>query len=310
MAARLVHVAVAVIRDDAGRVLVAQRLPHQHLAGLWEFPGGKLEPGETLAEGMRREIREELGVDVEALQPLMRVEHAYPEKTVLLDIWRVTRWQGEPHGAEGQPLRWVHPDDMQPADFPPADLSIIEALRLPPVYGISPDVDTVDDMARFVASVVAAGCRLVQVRLKAVPALAPALIGRLREQAPGIRILLNSDTQAALGTGDLHGADGLHLTSRAVMTMLERPAFPCAASCHDEAELARALALSLDFVTVSPVLATASHPEAAALGWSRFAALAALAGRPVYALGGLREGDLAQARDHGAVGIAGITLLG
>ena len=305
-APRIVHVAVAVIRDAAGRVLVAQRLPHQHLAGLWEFPGGKLEAGESLFEGMVREIREELGVTAQAIAPLLRIEHAYPEKTVLLDVWRITRWQGEPHGAEGQPLRWVHPIA---AEYPPADVPIIAALRLPSRYVISPDIVDDERAARFVDALVRADARLVQVRLKAAPQRAPALVAAIRARLPAACILLNSDTQAALGgaADALHGADGLHLTAAALAACTQKPATLCAASCHDAHELALAFARGIDFATLSPVLPTASHPGATLLGWQAFAGLAAGAGLPVYALGGMHDDVLADALAHGAIGIAGIS---
>lgn len=304
----VVHVAVAVIRDAAGRVLVAQRLPHQHLAGLWEFPGGKLEPGETLQQGMRREIREELGIEVQALAPLLRLEHRYPEKTVLLDTWRVLRWTGEPHGAEGQPLRWLLPAQMDPADFPPADIPIIRALQLPPLYLISPDLAGERELAAFVQRAQAGAATLLQVRLRARPLLAPALVAQLRAALPSARILLNSDTLAALpAAADLHGADGVHLTAAALRQATHKPSPLCGASCHDATELALARALGLDFATLSPVQATTTHPQAVPLGWPRFAALAAAAGLPVYALGGMRRAQLDEAVAQGAIGLAGIS---
>ncbi len=329
-AARVVHVAVAVIYDAVGRVLIAQRLPHQHLAGLWEFPGGKLEPGETLAEGLRREIGEELGIRVEASAPLLRIEHAYPEKTVLLDVWRITRWTGEPPGAqgtEGQSLRWVHPDDMRAEEFPPADLAIIAALRLPPRYLISPDLTDMTGVDVFLAALARRAVRrlpdrLIQVRLKKTPTLAPALIAGIRRVLPAAQVLINSDTLAGLpAVGGLHGADGLHLTARALHAWAEKPTvlptgisarLPtplCAASCHNADDLARAFSLGIDFVTLSPVLATASHAGALPLGWAAFARLATGAGLPVYALGGMRDAFLDDALAHGALGIAGISAM-
>jgi len=320
-ATRVVHVAVAVLRDAAGRVLVAQRLPHQHLAGLWEFPGGKVEPGESLFDGMRREIREELGITVEQLAPLLRIEHTYPEKTVLLDVWRVLRWSGPAPGAtgaEGQPLRWVQPADMIAAEFPPADVPIINALCLPPSYAITPDVAAGDDAAAQVAAFVATLGRenilLVQVRLKQQPLLAPAFIAAIRASRPQARILINSDTVDALNAGrapaaasQLCGADGIHLTSTALLACREKPAALVAASCHNEAELAQAFALGIDFATLSPVLATTSHPAVTPMGWEKFSSQVKGSGLPVYALGGLRRPMLDEALRRGAIGLAGIS---
>lgn len=321
-AKRVVHVAVAVIRDAAGRVLVAQRLPHQHLAGLWEFPGGKIEPGETLFDGMRREIREELGIEVEALAPLLRIEHAYPEKTVLLDVWRVLRWNGNApagQGAEGQPLRWVHPQEMNPEEFPGADVPIIKALNLPGEYIITPDIVAESAADSYVAALRYShpDSRLIQVRLKQNPSLTMHVLASLRKAFPAARIFVNSDTCALLAGGDdgdavagfrrLQGADGLHLTAQHLQSCGKKPVEDCSASCHDQAALARAFALDLDFVTLSPVCVTASHPRVPGIGWERFAELARGAGLPVYALGGMDGNSHNTAVGHGAIGIAGIS---
>lgn len=307
MNTKIVHVAVAVIRDADGRVLCTQRLPHQHLAGLWEFPGGKVEAGELLADGLRREIHEELGIVTGAIAPLLRIEHRYPEKTVLLDTWRVLDWRGEPQGREGQPLRWQHPDDMRPDQFPPADVPIIAALRLPERYLISPDIADVAAADAFVARARAARASLLQLRLKTVPQLALPLLSALRAALPAARVLVNSDTLAELPVGARAEFDGVHLTAAALAALQEKPAPMTAASCHDRDELARAFSLGLDFVTLSPVQGTASHAGAATLGWENFSELAMMSGLPVYALGGMRNAQLAQAIAQGAIGIAGIS---
>jgi len=128
----VVHVAAAAVIDAAGRVLIAQRPPGTHLAGGWEFPGGKLEPGEERVAGLARELREELGITIQGQpRPLIRVRHEYPAREVLLDIWVVTRYQGEPQGLDGQALRWVTQDELPATKLLPADQPIVAALRLP-----------------------------------------------------------------------------------------------------------------------------------------------------------------------------------
>ena len=124
----LVTVAVGILNDDAGRVLVTRRAPGAHQGGLWEFPGGKLEEGETLLEALTRELSEELGVRVETTEPLMVLEHDYGDKQVRLDIHRVTRWSGEPRGLEGQPLAWQRPEQLRDWPFPAANRPILERL--------------------------------------------------------------------------------------------------------------------------------------------------------------------------------------
>ena len=124
----LVTVAVGILIDDAGRVLITRRAPGAHQGGLWEFPGGKLEEGETLLEALTRELSEELGVRVETTEPLMVLEHDYGDKQVRLDIHRVTRWSGEPRGLEGQPLAWQRPEQLRDWAFPAANRPILERL--------------------------------------------------------------------------------------------------------------------------------------------------------------------------------------
>ncbi|HVC01067.1 MAG TPA: 8-oxo-dGTP diphosphatase MutT [Steroidobacteraceae bacterium] len=125
------HVVAGVIRDTAGRVLLAQRPAGKHLAGGWEFPGGKLDPGETRFAALRRELDEELGLAVLAGHPLIRIRHRYAERRVLLDVWLVTRRRGEPEGRDGQALRWCDVDGLGAAGVLPADRPVITALRLP-----------------------------------------------------------------------------------------------------------------------------------------------------------------------------------
>ena len=124
----LVTVAVGILIDDAGRVLVTRRAPDAHQGGLWEFPGGKVEADETLLEALTRELREELGVSVEAAEALMVLEHDYGDKQVRLGVHRVTRWSGEPRGVEGQPLAWQRPEQLRNWAFPAANRPILEQL--------------------------------------------------------------------------------------------------------------------------------------------------------------------------------------
>jgi 8-oxo-dGTP diphosphatase len=127
----LTHVVAAAVIDSAGRVLIAQRPQGKHLAGGWEFPGGKLEAGEDRRAGLARELREELGVSISTSRPLIRVRHAYDFGEVLIDMWVVKRYAGEPTGLDGQALRWVSQDELEAVELLPADGPIVAALRLP-----------------------------------------------------------------------------------------------------------------------------------------------------------------------------------
>jgi len=305
----VVQVAAAVIVDAAGRVLVAQRLPDRHQGGLWEFPGGKVEPGETTRGALNRELSEELGIVVEEARPLIRVRHTYPDKAVQLDVWRVTQFSGRPQGREGRPIAWVAPDDLCRRSFPAANQPIITAARLPSQYLITPEPD---DRARFCGRLkarLAAGISLVQLRAKTVT---PAAYVQLAREvialcdASGARLLLNGPPALAVELG----AGGVHLTAERLMALTARP-LPSdrwvAASCHNERELIHAGRIGVDFVVVAPVSTTASHPAVPPLGWPELRRLTELATLPVYALGGMRRTDLPTAWENGAQGIAAIS---
>jgi len=306
----LIHVAAGAVVDPEGRVLIAQRPPQAHQGGLWEFPGGKLERSETPEQALARELAEELGIKIAACRPLIRVEHDYADRRVLLDVYRVDAYEGMPVGREGQPLAWLEPWAMDPAQFPAADRPIITALRLPSLYLITgPDPTDPDDFLRRLGLALETGIKLVQLRAHDLP---DADFSRLVRGAYPIcravcaRLLLNRDPEAVT---DLP-CDGLHLSARRLRGLGERPDAPSrlvGASCHDAEELRLAESLSLDYALLSPVKPTASHPWAPALGWNGFATLVASARLPVYALGGLGPNDQDRCFPHGGQGIAAIS---
>jgi 8-oxo-dGTP diphosphatase len=124
-----VHVAVGVVSDGAGRVLVARRPDHVHQGGLWEFPGGKVESGETVEQALRRELLEELAIEVRACESLLTIQHDYTDKAVCLDVWWVSAFGGEPQGREGQPWRWVAVQELHTLSFPQANRPILAAIE-------------------------------------------------------------------------------------------------------------------------------------------------------------------------------------
>ena len=126
-----IHVIAGALSDAQGRVLIAQRPRGRHMAGRWEFPGGKLAFGEDSYDGLRRELAEELGVVVREARPLIRLRHDYPDRRVLLDVWQVTAYDGEPKSLESQALAWARPDELPSHDLLEADRAIVTALRLP-----------------------------------------------------------------------------------------------------------------------------------------------------------------------------------
>jgi 8-oxo-dGTP diphosphatase len=123
------EVVAGALFDASGRVLIAQRPPGKMLAGRWEFPGGKLHDGEAAYDGLVRELREELGVEVQAAERLVRYQHEYPGRVVWLDMWVVSAWSGEPRGLDGQALKWVEVARLQEEDILEADAPIVAALQ-------------------------------------------------------------------------------------------------------------------------------------------------------------------------------------
>lgn len=304
-----IHVMAGAIGNADGQILVTRRPDHVHQGGLWEFPGGKLEPGEQPEQGLFRELQEELGIQVQASRPLIRIHHDYGDRRVLLDVRRVSVYSGVPSGLEGQPLAWLHPEAMDPRHFPAADRPIITALRLPELLLVTGgDASDPAVFLRRLGLSLERGVRLVQLRAHELDVTAYRRLAHgafaLCESA-GARLLLNRDPSEVEDVP----RHGLHLRGGILAGLAGRPgrdADLVGASCHDHEELQRAAARGLDYALLSPLRPTASHPESAPLGWTRFAELVEAVPLPVYALGGLAPQDLGEAFQHGAQGIAAI----
>jgi len=301
---KIIDVAAAIIHHD-GRVLLAERPAGKPWAGYWEFPGGKIEDGELSFAALRRELHEELGIEVDDATPWIVFVYDYPEKSVRLHFFRVTHWHGDPHGREGQRLAWEQPASVQVAPLLPANDRILQSLNLPPLYAITQAGKLgVEEFLKRLQSALGRGVRLIQVRERDLePRELEPFTRRVVElaHASGARVLVNSDVALAQRTG----ADGVHLPSSQLMQLGKPPeAKLWAASCHDRAELEHAAQLGASFVVLSPVLPTPSHPGESGIGWSRFAELVHEYPLPVYALGGMKPELLDIAMQNGAHGIA------
>lgn len=318
---KCIEVAAAVIVNAQGDFLLAQRPPSKPYSGYWEFPGGKIEEGESVRAALVRELEEELGINVTHAYPWITRDYDYTHASVRLHFHRVIAWTGELHGREGQVFVWQTPDKITVEPLLPANAPILRALQLPYVYGISsasafePEGGHRAAMAAFLVRFKHAlqhGLRLLQIREKNLPredlrALTMAAV--TLAHAHGARVLLNSGSmpalEDALTLARETSVDGVHLTAAQLMSIKERPAVAwCGASCHTPEELAQAIALGLDFAVLGPVLPTPSHPGAAGIGWDRFEACVRDLPIPVYAIGGLHTGELENAWQRGAHGVA------
>lgn len=309
MTTSYLDIAVGVLLDDAGRVLIARRRPGKPGAGKWEFPGGKREPGEPMTTALARELYEELGIEVLATRSLMAFSHKYPDRTVWLDIRMVTDWRGEPHGREGQELAWCKADDLRGYDLLSANAPVVQALRLPSIYAITPEFD--GESGSFAAAAAAVWRQYAGILRLRSPALSDAqyesLAHRLQAhaRAQGASLVLDRDAASCRRVG----AAGLHWPASRLLGNPHRPVSRqqwFGVSCHDRAELELALAAGADFATLSPVARTPSHPGAVPLGWAGFARLRDNLALPVYALGGLDATHITIAHANGAQGVAGI----
>lgn len=306
----LVHVAVGVIRDAQHRVLVARRAAHLHQGGLWEFPGGKVESGETVVQALVRELREELDITPLTIAPLIRIHHHYPDKSVLLDVHEVTEYTGEPRGLQQQPLQWVTVDDLPSYDFPAANQAIMTALRMPRVMLVTGAWQDQTEFEQRLERALQRGIRLVQLR---APMLAQqrymALFARTRELCEGANALLLANTTPEIWQ-TLGRAHGLHLTSSELKRCRVRPvdrSMLLGASCHSVGELDAARQLGVDYVIIGHVEQTTTHPGVPSMGYARFAELAQASGLPVFAIGGMSRATLPHIRELGGYGIAAIS---
>lgn len=305
---KIVHVAAAVITRPDGSFLLGQRSPGTFYPGYWEFPGGKVEPGETPRDALVRELEEELGIQVTALQPWITRSHVYEHAHVCLHFFRVTAWNGELREHVHAALSWQSDaSHLSVGPMLPANGPVMSALALPDFYAITRAGEIgPETQLRQLDEALRQGLRLIQVREAALAADARGMFARAvveRARPFGARVLVNGDAALAAAAG----ADGVHLPSRQLMALASRPDLPLvAASCHDRAELDKAAALGLDFAVLGPVQATTSHPGQPGLGWQAFARLGADLPLPIFALGGLGRADMAAARAAGAHGIAAI----
>jgi 8-oxo-dGTP diphosphatase len=316
MPEKIIDVAVGVLLRPDGTVLLGNRPADKPWPGWWELPGGKLEPGESVMQALARELREELGIHIHTATPWVTYVHAYPTTTVRLAFCRVTGWDGEPQGLEGQLLSWVPLSDaldvpkLLPATYPP-----LRWLHLPEVYAIS-SAGSPQGLTAFkqrLTQGLQEGVRLLQWREPGWPdgpssaSLKQAFEEVLAQcHAAGARVVVNSVHPAAWWAQ----SDGVHLRATDAQSLSARPEMPSGhlvgVSTHNLPELQHARRLEADFAVLGPVLPTASHPGSPGIGWDEFRRLNQQAGLPVYALGGQSVDTLGQARSFGGHGFAGL----
>lgn len=303
-----VEVAAGVIFRDDGRFLLGRR-QGSFYAGYWEFPGGKVEAGEAPAEALMRELDEELGIRASRIRPWLVREHVYEHAHVRLHFFEVGAWSGKLHDRVHDALSWEVPCSPAVAPMLPANAPVLKALRLPRFMAITQAARVgIDAQLIALDDALERGLRLIQVREPEFDDVALLDFGHevvRRAHRAGAAVVVNCAPELARRIG----ADGVHLSARRLAALDARPGgFEwVGASCHNEAELYRAGVLQLDYALLGAVKPTQTHPGQPGMGWSRFSNLRANVSLPVFALGGLGQGDMDDARDAGSHGIAAIS---
>jgi 8-oxo-dGTP diphosphatase len=307
----IVHVAVAVIKNQHGQVFIAKRPDESHQGGLWEFPGGKVEAKESIKQALARELFEEVGIKILDATPLIRIHHNYNDKSVLLDVWNINSFSGEAHGKEGQETRWISQVQLAEYDFPEANAPIIKSLNLPDKYMITGEFDTFETLFEYIKSGIDDGIKLIQFR---APGLNPDIYFRYAKKIYEVceknnaKLFLNTSYENYLSQQAFRFSNGLHLNSKEILNypVGKKDGFQTSTSVHNLKELKLAEKKNIDFVLLSPVKKTLSHPESKALGWDNFKDMADTTNLPVYALWGMTKADIKVAKRMGAQGIAAI----
>ncbi len=307
---KVTSVVAAVLLDRAGRYLLARRPEGKPYAGYWEFPGGKVEPGESPDAALDRELLEELGIRPTHMHPWISRTFHYEHAHVHLQFFRVTGWQGVPEPREGQRLAWQGVGCSPVDPVLPANGPLLKALKLPVIYGVTNGEEMGEPaLLEALERAFFRGLRLVQVREKS---LDDTLLSRLAEKVMRVaepwhaQVLINGSVAVARAVG----AHGVHLTAAQLRGMDVRPEMPLvAASCHSRQELAHAESLGLDFAVLGPGAPTRTHPGTPLLGWAGFREHLGMPGLPVFAIGGMKPAELQVACQAGAHGVASMRSL-
>lgn len=308
MKKEFVDIAVGVLRCE-NEVCLSLRQKHQSHAEHWEFPGGKVEAGESIDGALKREFVEELGVETDNWQPLIEIPWDYEKVSVRLHVYQSYDYTGTPHGKEGQQVRWFDLNELETLTFPEANQGILSALQLGDRYAISGKFADAGEFSAKLDRVLSDGIKMVQLRAKGLEEPEVLKLAQNNIEAvhqAGAKLMLNGTPELLAQTK----ADGIQLASNQLFEYNERPITKdklLGASTHNKEEIEQALKIGADFILLSPVLPTATHPDMAALGWEVFNEMVKDIPVPVFALGGMKTELSVEAKNHGAQGIAAIS---
>lgn len=310
-----VHVVVAIIQNTKQEILVSRRKSDAHLGGLLEFPGGKVEKNESSVDALRRELAEELSIQLIKSAPLIQIPYTYTERKILLDAYLVSEYSGEVTANEGQEIYWKTVESLSDDDFPAANYGLIRALKLPKIFPVTPSYSQNPEnfLMKFESVVSRASVSIIQLRsheleLSEYVKLAKKCAALCSKYE--VRLILNNE---ANGLNESHAA-GIHLTSNKLLNTNKRPLDVTklvGASCHDQKEVEHANMIGLDYIFLGPVIEKnlSNNAKTKTLEWDGFAALAKNSLVPAFAIGGLSESDIDASVSYGGHGVAAIRSL-
>lgn len=319
-----IDIAVGVLKKG-NNVCLSLRQKHQTHANHWEFPGGKIESEETVHEALKREFLEELAIETYDWKPLIEIPWQYEKVAVRLYVYITESFLGEPTGNEGQKVQWFTMDELAGLSFPEANKGILRALQLADKYMISGSFSGKEEALQKFAQAINLGIEFCQLRAKelsseAFKAIALPVIEQVHNvnkvnnieiietlERNGAKILLNGSVDLL---NAFPNADGIQLASNAIYQFNERPISKnklLGVSTHTDEDIKQALKIGADFILLSPVKETSSHPGVPGIGWDEFARKVKSIPIPVYALGGMKPDDIDTAIERGAQGIAAIS---
>lgn len=309
---KTLRVAIGIVKNELDQLLLTKRADTKHLAGTWEFPGGKVASQESFKMALRRELLEEVGIHITQTRKIIEFNHRYDDYYIHFQVYEITQYLNKISAKEGQPIRWVKLKELDEVQFPAANNVIIDALRLPSLYMITDQQFTKDNMLNNVQQQLRNGIRLIQYRAHQLTQ------SEYTATAKVIRELCEQYNATMICNCDLDWIDtitphGVHLSSKRLRDVYQynnnssnvKKFF--SASCHTKHEIELANQLGVRSILIGPVHYTASHPNAANLKWEGFNQLCQDSNVPVYALGGISKDQVPLAIAHGAQGIAGIS---